>query len=172
MMLLVIGGSGSGKSKWAERVIASLPAAQKRFYIATMQVWDEESRRRVARHREQRAQLGFETVECPTDLAALRLPSGCAALLEDLPNLLANEMFGGGDPERILPALQALSARCGTLILVTGNVFADGVAYDPSTQTYIRRLAALNSAAARLADTVVEVVYSLPLALKGALPCV
>ena len=171
MMALVIGGSGSGKSKWAEQVIARLPQMQKRYYIATMQAWDEESKRRVARHRIQRVQIGFETVECPQNLAAIRLPQGCAALVEDLPNLLANEMFGGGDPDRILPALQSLRDQCGTLVVVTGNVFADGIAYEEGTQAYIRQLAALNNAAARLADSVVEVVYSIPVALKGALPC-
>lgn len=56
--------------------------------------------------------------------------------------------------------------------MVTNDVFSDGGCYDESTQAYLRALAAINCSAAALADCVVEVVYSIPVALKGALPCV
>ena len=63
MIWLVTGGSGCGKSTWAEKLVQSLPG-EKRIYIATMQVYDQESEKRVQRHRAQRANLGFRTVEC------------------------------------------------------------------------------------------------------------
>ena len=69
MIILLTGGSGCGKSTWAEKLIADMPG-DKRVYIATMQVYDGESVRRVARHRAQRAGLGFVTVECEKDLAS------------------------------------------------------------------------------------------------------
>ena len=171
MIVLVTGGSGCGKSTWAERLIASMPEGQ-RVYIATMQVYDEESVRRVARHRAQRAHLGFATIECEQNLAAAEIPQGSVVLLEDLVNLTANEMFDGGDPARIVPALESLASRCRHLVMVTNDVFSDGVKYDPSTQEYLRVLAHVNGQAARLADTVAEVVYSIPLILKGEAPCV
>lgn len=166
MILLVIGGSGSGKSAFAEARTAAHPAAKK-YYVATMQVWDDESRRRVERHRAQRAGLGFETVECPQNLGSFAPEPGAAVLLEDLPNLLANEMFGGGDPERILPDILRLADKCALLAIVTGDVFADGVTYGAETEEYIRRLALLGREIAARADTVVEVAASLPLFLKG-----
>ena len=171
MIVLVTGGSGCGKSTWAEKLIASLPD-EKRVYIATMQVYDEESVRRVARHRAQRADKGFRTIECEKDLASADVEEGSIVLLEDLVNLMANEMFDGGDAERIVPALKALAARCRHLVMVTNDVFSDGVTYAESTQEYLRVLAEINSQAAALADCVVEVVYSIPIAVKGALPCV
>ena len=171
MIVLVTGGSGCGKSTYAEKLIAAMPE-DKRVYIATMQVYDEESVRRVARHRAQRADKGFETVERPKDLAGLRLAPGSTALLEDLPNLLANEMFDGGDWTRILPGLRALAARCENLVMVTNDVFADGVIYPSSTDEYLRRLARINAGAAALADYAAEVVYSIPVPLKGEAPCV
>ena len=58
MIVLVTGGSGCGKSTWAEKLVSALPA-EKRVYIATMQVYDEESVQRVARHRAQRADKGL-----------------------------------------------------------------------------------------------------------------
>ena len=42
MIVLVTGGSGSGKSTWAEKLVASLPN-ENRVYIATMQVYDADS---------------------------------------------------------------------------------------------------------------------------------
>ena len=148
----------------------TLPA-EKRVYIATMQVYDEESVQRVARHRAQRADKGFTTIECEKDLASADVPEGSVVLLEDLVNLMANEMFGGGDTSRILPALNALARKCQHLILVTNDVFSDGIHYPDSTREYLRQLAKINAEAAKMADCVVEVVYSIPVCVKGALPC-
>lgn len=171
MIVLVTGGSGCGKSTWAERLIGTLPA-ENRVYIATMQVYDEESVQRVKRHQAQRADKGFQTIECEKDLPSTKIPANSAVLLEDLVNWTANEQFDGGDVERIIPALQALAQRCRHLVMVTNDVFSDGISYPESTQTYLRHLARINAKAAELADCVVEVVYSIPVCVKGALPCV
>ena len=171
MIILLTGGSGCGKSTYAERIVAALPR-EKRVYLATMQICDEESVQRVRRHRAQRADLGFATVECEKDLASAPMEDGSVVLLEDLVNLVANEMFGGGDVDRIAPALDALAAGCRHLIMVTNDVFSDGEAYEPSTKAYLRALAEVNAHAAALADCVAEVVYSIPVCLKGELPCV
>lgn len=170
MIWLITGGSGCGKSTWAEKLVRSLPG-ENRVYIATMQVCDRESEIRVKRHRAQRAGLGFRTLECEKDLAAAPVEAGSTVLLEDLVNLAANEMFDGGDPDRIVPGLRALAGRCAHLIMVTNDLFSDGEAYSPSVQEYLRRLADINRQAAELADCVVEVVYSIPVALKGEIPC-
>lgn len=171
MIVLVTGGSGCGKSTWAEKLIASLPD-EKRVYIATMQVYDEESVQRVARHRAQRADKGFTTIECEKNLALADVEEGSTVLLEDLVNLMANEMFDGGQVERIVPALQLLANQCRHLVMVTNDVFSEGIAYGETTQEYLRQLAGINAAAAQMADCVVEVVYSIPVVLKGVLPCV
>ena len=171
MIVLLTGGSGCGKSTYAERIVASLPE-KKRVYVATMQVYDEESVRRVERHRVQRADKGFVTIECEKDLVSAGIEDGSIVLLEDLVNLVANEMFDGGDVSRITGALSDLAARCKDLIMVTNDVFSDGETYAESTQAFLRMLAEVNAYAAALADCVCEVVYSIPIALKGELPCV
>ena len=170
MICLITGGSGCGKSTWAEKLVQTLPM-EKRVYVATMQVYDRESELRVERHRKQRADKGFETIECEKDLAGAAIPENSIVLLEDLVNLTANEMFDGGDPDRIVPALEDLAVRCGHLVMVTNDLFSDGEPYSPSVQEYMRRLAEINRRAAVLADCVVEMVYSVPVVLKGELPC-
>ena len=72
----------------------------------------------------------------------------------------------GGDPERIVPALKNLAERSRYLILVTNDLFSDGITYSPSVQAYLRKLAEINRQAAEMADRVVEVVYSIPVILR------
>ena len=64
MITLVTGGSGSGKSAYAEDVAVSAEGTEK-YYIATMQIYDAEGERKVERHRKLRAGKGFTTVESP-----------------------------------------------------------------------------------------------------------
>ena len=170
MIVLITGGSGSGKSTYAERLM-DRTAGGKRYYIATMRVHDAESEVRVSRHRAQRAGKGYETLECPLDLSAAKVAARASVLLECLPNLVANEMFDGGDVSRVFPALSALANRCKHLLIVTNDVFSDSERYTPEVRAYMQSLAQLNIRTAALADSVVEVVYSIPLALKGAAPC-
>ena len=69
MLCLVIGGSASGKSEYAERHVCALPG--RRIYAATMQPFGEEGRQRIARHRKLREGKGFVTIEVPADLGGL-----------------------------------------------------------------------------------------------------
>ena len=68
MMTLIIGGSGSGKSAFAEQYLAEIAKEEKKYYIATMKIYDEEGRKKVERHRRQRAGKGFATIESPVDI--------------------------------------------------------------------------------------------------------
>ena len=45
MMVLIIGGSGSGKSAYAEEYIGRIAGKGNKYYLATMQVFDEERKR-------------------------------------------------------------------------------------------------------------------------------
>ena len=172
MIALITGGSGSGKSAYAEKLALSQPCSE-RIYLATMQNWgDDETKARIARHRAMRKDKGFDTVEQPSDLQPDRIPEGACVLLEDLPNLLANEMFGGGDVNRILPALETLMARRASLIIVTDDISRDGNSYEMSTMAYLRSLDLMTAHLADRADLVAEVVCGIPIPVKGELPCV
>ena len=95
MRALLLGGSKSGKSNAAQRLAVALAAGNPRYYWATMEPVDEEDLARVQRHLEDRAGLGFQTVERGTDLPgalALLDPRG-TVLLDSVTALLANEMF-------------------------------------------------------------------------------
>lgn len=166
MLTLVIGGSGSGKSVYAERLAASFPG--KKVYLATMEPFDDECRARIRRHRDQRKTIGFETVECYTNLAGADIPAGACVLLEDLSNLLANEMFSpeGGGIGQARRGLAAVEAACGHLIVVTNEVFSGGDRYEGETVQFMKNLAVLNRELAARAQSAVEVVSTIPVELK------
>lgn len=170
MMHLITGGSGSGKSAYAEEQVIN-NGSGKRVYIATMIPWGEEGRQRVERHRRLRQKKQFETVECYTALEKAEIPPGSTVLLECMSNLVANEMFepGGaheGVVEAVMKGICHLREQADHLFIVTNEIFSDGLEYDPDTMRYRSYLGAVNQKLAAEADCVTEVVYGIALVLK------
>lgn len=170
MLTIVTGGSGSGKSAYAEDKVLAFGEAQ-RVYIATMHPFDEESHKRIERHRKMRAGKGFETVECYTGLKDVKLPSGCVVLLECMSNLVANEMFEEqGAHEQtvkdIMSGIDELVRQAAHVVIVTNEIFSDAVVFDKEMASYLEYLGKINQAVALRADEVVEVVYGIPVYQK------
>jgi adenosylcobinamide kinase/adenosylcobinamide-phosphate guanylyltransferase len=164
----IYGGSGSGKSAFAERLVSGFPEPNERCYIATMCPEGDEARLRIARHRAARADRGFTTIERYTALAELPLPDRPIVLLECLGNLVANEMFSPGgagkDARRaVLTGLASLHRRAEHFILVSNDVGSDGVIYDGATRAYQEVMAAINAESAAASDVFVEMVCGIPL---------
>ena len=176
-MTLIIGGSGSGKSAYAEDYMVSISEDRKKYYIATMQIFDEEGKRKVERHRMLRGGKGFSTIEQPVDIgkAAEKMEAeDRTALLECVSNLTANEMFSGEVPgteevitEKIVGGIAVLNRELTHLVIVSNNVFEDGNVYDKTTMAYIRAMGRINQKLAEMADEVVEVVVGIPIVIKA-----
>ena len=169
MIELVTGGSGSGKSEYAERRAARLCGGGTLIYLAAMKPYGEEGKKRVARHRKLREGKGFVTVERYTDYADLEIPPNATALLECLSNLVANEMFdaGGCYIKRVTDGVLHLADTCENLVIVTNEVFSDGICYEGDTETYKRALAEVNKRIAAMADVVCEVACAVPNIIKS-----
>lgn len=203
MLYIVTGGSGSGKSEYAEQTAVQCQKERGRrlFYLATMRVWDDEGRKRVERHRRMRAEKGFETIERYTGLEILKLGEGSGKtdsgephigqkisaskgkeileepekrkkpvlLLECMSNLVLNEFYDqeNGAEERILRGIKHLQKQCHDLIIVTNEIFSDGVTYDLESERYIVLLGRINRKLGRMADSVTEVVYGIPLSVSA-----
>lgn len=173
MMTLIIGGSGSGKSEYAESYIASHSMGKDKYYLATMQVFDEEGHRKIERHRRLRQGKGFLTIEQPVSIAEAltQMKQGeKAVLLECMSNLVANEMFCGEKTkksdevvEKIMHEINLLHRDVTELVIVSNNVFEDGICYDVSTMEYLAALGRINERLAGQADEVIEVVVGIPL---------
>lgn len=186
MLYVVTGGSGSGKSEYAESLAVELYNRNKKnkacgslYYAAAMYPHeDEETVIRIERHRALRKGKGFETIECYTDIGKLTaLGKGNTILVECMSNLLANEMYmdkeyivsDEADAERyIVNPLKQLGEMENNVIVVTNEVFSDGKEkdYDTETRCYIKLLGYINVRMAKLADGITEVVCGIPVRYK------
>lgn len=172
MTVLLTGGSGCGKSSFAEGICVKLPLP--RYYIATMQPYGQAGAEKIARHHELRRGKGFETYERYHDLAALDFPEKGTVLLECIANITANEMFSDNgdirDPyEDVIRGVEALREKSNHLVIVTNDVGSDGGNYSPETHRYIDVMGRINARLAAEADVVIEMVCGIPIMLKGEL---
>ncbi|HEU4846467.1 MAG TPA: bifunctional adenosylcobinamide kinase/adenosylcobinamide-phosphate guanylyltransferase [Burkholderiaceae bacterium] len=184
MRTLVLGGARSGKSVFAEQLVAA--SGKEGVYIATAQAGDDEMARRIARHRGQRP-AHWSTVEEPLALADA-LSRWCApqrmVLVDCLTLWLSNLLFsaGGEWPEAgdvVLPprfhaeraALLQVLAQCpGDVVLVSNEVGMGIVPMGAVSRCFMDEAGRLNQAVAAACDRAVFVAAGLPLYLKGA-PC-
>ena len=185
MRILVYGGSGSGKSAYAEEKACKLHTDSdgELYYLATMQVFDEEDEKRISRHRGLRSGKDFITIEQSHDISAAfpKIEHGSTVLLECMSNLVANEMFADEETYdynladektfidislKIKKDIDELSDICDNLVVVSNNVFDDGTKYEDTTKSYMRLLADINRFLADGSDEVWEVVAGIPIRLK------
>lgn len=167
MITLVYGGSGSGKSAFAEDLVCKTDFPN-RYYLATMRSFDEETKNRIARHRSLREGKNFITIECPTDIVNTIIERDSIVLLECMSNLVANEMFSGKEvksfyqcADKIVEDVISLSKKTASLVIVSNNIFEDGISYDEGTKEYMRALGLINKRLGELSDEVYEVVVGI-----------
>jgi adenosylcobinamide kinase / adenosylcobinamide-phosphate guanylyltransferase len=168
---LVIGGARSGKSRYAEGVIATLrPSWQPPcIYVATAEAGDEEMTARIATHRSRRGS-DWHTVEAPRALAAALNSCATAPVLVDCLTLwLSNLLLVDADVETEIAGLEkALASIAAPVVLVTNDVGSGVVPDYPLGRRFRDWQGILNQRVAALADRVVLMVAGLPLPVKGA----
>lgn len=159
MFILVTGGSGSGKSEFAENYACKFKGDK--VYIATMQPFGSEDR--IERHRKMREGKGFRTVEC---YGKLDVDKADVFLLECVSNFTANMVFSLGIKSTDEIIKEILNLNCKTLVAVTNEIFSDGIEYDNETEEYMRILGEVNRGLAKVSDEVYEVVYGRAVRIK------
>ncbi len=167
MKILISGGCKNGKSSYAQDLAVQLAGGGPLYYVATMIPYDDEDRERVKKHVENRAGLGFITLEQPRDLSQCLEhadPTG-TFLLDSVTALLLNELFsethnGDADPEgseRCRNECLDFAARVKNVVFVSDYIYSDAQRYDEFTENYRRSLAASDRALSAVCDTVIEV---------------
>lgn len=172
-MIMVIGQASSGKSMYAEEM-ATLKAAEYRcekVYLATMESETTASKSRIEKHRKMREGKGFSTIEEMYDvkLCTLRV-NDKLVLLECMSNLCANVLYKEcGDAlatdeniekmaDAVFNDVMILADSVKELIIVSVDIFSDGIIYDDWTECYLKLLAKVNRKIACKCDHVYEVV--------------
>ena len=192
-IILVTGGSRSGKSTFAQHLAESL--SETRTYLATCPVIDGEMAGRIENHRRDRQDRRWHTIEEEIDLAGaltqgIRRESQergeaiegekqqAGVILVDCLTLWINNLLyqaeKRGDSlseEEVVAAsqevLQAARSCKGTVIFVSNEVGL-GIVPDHFSGRLFRDLAGrCNQVFAREADTVVFMVSGIPMWIKG-----
>ncbi len=164
---LVLGGARSGKSRYAEGLIAALPPPW--AYVATAEAGDDEMAARIAAHRARR-DAAWRTIEAPRDLAAAlaaceRMPT----LVDCLTLWLSNLMLAEADIDAEVGRLEeALAAAAAPVVLVANEVGSGIVPEHPLGRRFRDVQGLVNQRLAARAERVVLMVAGLPLAVKGA----
>ncbi len=141
-LILVSGENNSGKSVFAENIVARNNG--KRYYIATMIPTTADNFIRIEKHKKQREGLGFTTLELPYSLSEGYVEPDSSVLLEDVSNLLANNIFEMHKSEdEVLNDIIGLVKRCRVLVAVTISGIKNS-GYDKGTAMYIDSLNKIN----------------------------
>ena len=154
MITLVLGGTRSGKSDVAERLVAAAAGGAPVTYVATGRAVDDDMAERILAHRARRPSA-WATLEVGPDLPdRLRSLAG-PALVDSLGTWVATHE--GLDPDAAA-LCAALTGRDGDTVVVSEEV---GLGVHPPTEVgrrFADALGALNRSVADIADRVLLVV--------------
>jgi len=175
-IVLVTGGTRSGKSSYAQNRAETLSGA--RCFIATCQPFDEEMKQRVSQHQQQRSSGNWATIEEPLKIGSCVEENGqydvflidCLTLW--INNLMEDCANRGRDCSEATIAdatenvLHRIARTDATVFFVTNEVGL-GIVPDNKVARRFRDLVGLsNQIIASHADEVVLVSCGLPLSLK------
>ena len=68
---------------------------------------------------------------------------------------------------KIINEVKRLKNISDNIVIVTNEIFSDGIEYDKETEKYINNLGKINKELGQLAEQVIEVVYTIPIYIKG-----
>jgi len=175
-MILVTGGSRSGKSSHAQKLAEALPGP--RAYLATCPILDEEMAERCRKHQEARSPAVWETIEEETDIAGiLRNDRTHRVILVDCLTLWVNNLMYEAEREGRFLAEEDIAGKCrtlldacavfsGTVIFVTNEVGMGIVPDNPLSRRFRDLAGRCNQLIAAQADDVIFMVSGLAWPLK------
>jgi adenosylcobinamide kinase/adenosylcobinamide-phosphate guanylyltransferase len=176
-IVFVTGGCRSGKSTFARKLGEEKTGP--RTFLATCPVLDDEMAKRIAAHRVERAQGGWDTVEEPVRLdAILSKPEGRRVILVECLSLWVNNLLYEAsktkadlteiEVERQCRSfLTAASSYAYTLIIVSNEVGMGIVPDNALARQYRDLLGRANQVVAEAARKVIFMVSGIPLNIKG-----
>lgn len=167
-IILITGGSRSGKSSYAEQLALSLSCTP--VYLATARIWDEEFRERVRRHQERRGPQ-WTNIEEEKYLSRHDV-SGRVVVVDCLTLWSTNFFFDlESDVDRALDALKAefdrFTDQDATFLFVTNEIGMGGTSDNALQRRFTDLQGWMNQHVAARADEVILMVSGIPVKIKG-----
>ena len=167
-VVLITGGSRSGKSTYAENLALSL--SERPVYLATARIWDEEFRERVRRHQARRGPQ-WTNIEEEKDLSRHDL-TGRVVVVDCLTLWCTNFFFDlESDVDRSLEAAKAefdrFTEQDATFIFVTNEIGMGGTSDNEIQRKFTDLQGWMNQYVAAHADEVILMACGIPVKIKG-----
>jgi adenosylcobinamide kinase/adenosylcobinamide-phosphate guanylyltransferase len=164
----VLGGARSGKSRFAEQLIAA--SGLEPHYVATGRAWDDEMRTRIDRHKADRGDL-WTTHEEPLDLVGCLQAAdgmGRAILVDCLTLWVTNLMMAERDMAAEFGILAAhLPKARAELVIVSNEVGLGIVPENRMARDFRDHAGRLHQMIAAEVANVYFIAAGLPLKMKG-----
>lgn len=175
MIILIVGGSKSGKSMLGQKISKSLEEKQGNlYYIATMKPFDKEDINRINNHIIEREGWGFKTLEQSINIDEISsiTKKNDTLLIDSITSLVTNEMFDGENfikyvSDKIMTGIKDISNKANNIVIVTDYLFSDSIVYDNYTENFRKELGKLNRDIAKLSDIVIECCFNNKIIHKG-----
>ena len=177
-VILYTGGARSGKSGLA--LARAETIGVRKLFVATCPVIDGEMNQRIDRHRQERQGRGWQTIECPVEIARV-FPEPAkdfeVVVIDCLTLWVNNILYAGENTNKIIDDasiaaatrqwLDASQRYDGTLICVTNEIGLGIVPDNPLARRYRDLVGTCNQVVAGIAQEVILVSCGLPLHLKN-----
>ena len=167
-VVLITGGSRSGKSSHAEKL--ALELSENPVYLATARIWDEEFRERVRRHR---ARRGAQWTNIEEEKFLSRHDLAGRVIVVDCLTLWCTNFFFDleSDVDLALEAAKAefdrFTAQDATFIFVTNEIGMGGTSDNEIQRKFTDLQGWMNQYVAARADEVILMVCGIPVKIKG-----
>jgi adenosylcobinamide kinase/adenosylcobinamide-phosphate guanylyltransferase len=161
MKTLFTGGIKSGKSRLAEAYILEQAAADKPYYLATTEFFDDEMQARILIHQQRRQDL-FITIEEPVKLLKVLQKCRGPVLIECVSMWLNNQLHHKISEADILQELEAVLQLSCDMVLVHNEVGLSVIADNRLARQFVD----LSGKAAQLMGQYCEQVFFCSAGLK------
>ena len=165
-IILITGGQRSGKSTYAEKLALSL--SPNPVYMATAHVWDDEFRKRVERHQQNRGKE-WTNIEEEKSLGKHDI-SGRVVVIDCVTLWCTNFFFETEDVSKSLEMVKAefdrFVSQDATFIFVTNEIALGGVSENKIQRMFTDLQGWANQYIASSADEVVLMVSGIPMRIK------
>ena len=183
MIVLVSGGCKNGKSSYAEKLVCESAGENKKYYIATMVPSDDEDKKRIERHRENRKNDNWNTIEVKKSLEGLKNISDNEYILFDsLTAFVLNHIIFLDDGElnlqndfdveviykNIITELENFALNKKNIVFVADYIYSvSSFHIDNYSYKYMELLSKVCRHIAKVVDKLIDIKYGNPIFYKG-----